>query len=125
MKYQTDIHSTNVLIPGFGLRFDDLYQAAGLAKLDQAFLDQQASEDRHQNGGVKKRPAGDKQQKLGECELRSQRVHQMPEPLSKASLRTWACETLLPGGTLWVSQTLPPMTEPRPIVMRPRIVASA
>ncbi len=32
---------------------------------------------------------------------------------------------LLPGGTLRVTQTLPPMIEPRPIVMRPRIVAPA
>ena len=27
--------------------------------------------------------------------------------------------TLLLGGTLWVSQTLPPIVEPRPMVMRP------
>jgi hypothetical protein len=31
----------------------------------------------------------------------------------------------LPGGTLSVNQTLPPIDEPRPIVMRPRIVAPA
>ena len=35
------------------------------------------------------------------------------------------CDTVLPGGTLRVSQTLPPMLDPRPIVMRPRIVAPA
>ena len=40
----------------------------------------------------------------------------MPEPASKSSLRSSACETLLPGGTLLVSHTLPPMTDPRPIV---------
>ena len=36
-----------------------------------------------------------------------------------------ACETMLPGGTLRVSQTLPPMTEPRPMVTRPSTVAPA
>jgi MFS family permease len=36
-----------------------------------------------------------------------------------------ACVMRLPGGTLSVSQTLPPIDEPRPIVMRPRIVAPA
>ena len=30
-----------------------------------------------------------------------------------------------PGGTLRVSHTLPPMDEPRPMVMRPRMVAPA
>ena len=47
----------------------------------------------------------------------------MPAPPSNTSLRTCACVMLLPGGTLRVSQTLPPMVEPRPMVMRPRIVA--
>ena len=32
--------------------------------------------------------------------------------------RTLPCDTLLPGGTLCVSHTLPPITEPRPIVSR-------
>ncbi len=36
-----------------------------------------------------------------------------------------ACITRLPGGTLRVSHTLPPIVAPRPIVMRPRIVAPA
>ena len=33
--------------------------------------------------------------------------------------------TALPGGTLRVSQTLPPMIEPAPMVMRPRMLAPA
>ncbi|MNH36882.1 hypothetical protein D3C79_977220 [compost metagenome] len=32
---------------------------------------------------------------------------------------------LLPGATLRVSQTLPPMVEPLPMVIRPRMVAPA
>jgi len=32
---------------------------------------------------------------------------------------------MLPAGTLFVSQTPPPIDEPRPMVMRPRIVAPA
>lgn len=39
--------------------------------------------------------------------------------------RTLPCATLVPGGTLCVSHTLPPITEPRPIVTRPRMVAPA
>lgn len=39
--------------------------------------------------------------------------------------RTLPCATLVPAGTLCVSHTLPPITEPRPIVTRPRIVAPA
>ena len=62
---------------------------------------------------------------------------QMPKARhSSASLgmRPWAtsgavtapaCETMLPGGTERVSQTLPPMTEPRPMVTRPSTVAPA
>lgn len=42
-----------------------------------------------------------------------------------SSFRELAWVMLLSGGTLWVSQTLPPMLEPRPIVTRPRIVAPA
>ena len=30
----------------------------------------------------------------------------------------------LEGGTLWVSQKFPPITEPRPMVTRPRMLAS-
>jgi hypothetical protein len=50
---------------------------------------------------------------------------QIPAPLSNSSLRTCAWLMTLPGGTLRVSQTLPPMLEPRPMVMRPNIVAPA
>ena len=32
-------------------------------------------------------------------------------------MRAVACVTMLFGGTSWVSQTLPPMVEPRPIVI--------
>ncbi|GEM_PF-6216432 len=39
--------------------------------------------------------------------------------------RICAWVTLLPGATLCVSQTLPPMVEPAPTVMRPRMVAPA
>ena len=35
------------------------------------------------------------------------------------------CTMRLPSGTLCVSQTLPPMTEPLPMVMRPRMEAPA
>src|SRR5690606_31766706 len=38
-------------------------------------------------------------------------------------LNAWV--TLLPAGTLSVSQTLPPMVEPLPTVMRPSTVAPA
>src|SRR5690606_23126335 len=41
------------------------------------------------------------------------------------ALRICAWVTLLPGATLWVNQTLPPMVEPAPTVMRPRTVAPA
>jgi len=47
----------------------------------------------------------------------------MPEPSPKTSLRTWAWEIRLCCGTLRVSPMLPPIVEPRPIVMRPRMVA--
>lgn len=50
---------------------------------------------------------------------------QIPAPLSNRSLRTCAWLMTLPGGTPRVSQTLPPMLEPRPMVIRPRIVAPA
>ena len=43
----------------------------------------------------------------------------MPPPSSNASVRTFAWVMWLPGGTLRVTHTLPPMTEPRPMVMRP------
>ena len=41
------------------------------------------------------------------------------------SCRLLACVTLLPGGTLRVSHTLPPMVDPRPMVTRPSTVAPA
>jgi hypothetical protein len=53
------------------------------------------------------------------------RTVQIPPPLSKTSLRACNWVTLLPGGTLRVSQTLPPIVDPRPIVIRPRMVAPA
>ena len=37
----------------------------------------------------------------------------------------FACVMFAPAGTLRVSHTLPPMVEPLPMVMRPRIVAPA
>jgi hypothetical protein len=40
VKYQTDIHSTDAFVPGFGLGFEDLYHPGGLAKLDHAFLNE-------------------------------------------------------------------------------------
>lgn len=49
----------------------------------------------------------------------------IPPPSMKSSLRDWACVTRLPGPTSLVSQTLPPMIEPRPIRILPRIVAPA
>ncbi len=50
---------------------------------------------------------------------------QIPPPPSNTSLRACTWVTLDPGGTLRVSQTLPPIVEPRPMVMRPRMVAPA
>jgi hypothetical protein len=49
----------------------------------------------------------------------------MPLPSVTLSSRSRVCAWAmrLPGGTLRVSQTLPPMVEPRPIVTRPRMVA--
>ena len=44
---------------------------------------------------------------------------------SGSLLRSCACVIWLLGGTLCVSHTLPPMVDPRPIVMRPRMVAPA
>lgn len=58
----------------------------------------------------------------------SSRVHshrQIPDPPSNVSSRAGPCVIELPGGTARVSQTFPPMLEPRPMVMRPRIVAPA
>jgi hypothetical protein len=48
---------------------------------------------------------------------------QIPAPCSNWSTRVWAWVIRLPGGTPWTSQTFPPITEPRPMVTRPRIVA--
>src|SRR5256885_1391889 len=42
-----------------------------------------------------------------------------------ACSRAWAWVTWAPGGTSSVTQTLPPMTAPRPSVTRPRMVAPA
>jgi hypothetical protein len=39
--------------------------------------------------------------------------------------RAVACVTTLFAGTSFVSQTLPPIVDPRPIVIRPRMVAPA
>ena len=48
----------------------------------------------------------------------------MPDPsLASSSLRAFAWDSWLPAGTLLVSQTLPPIVEPRPTVMRPSTVA--
>jgi hypothetical protein len=55
----------------------------------------------------------------------SVRGTQIPVPPSKVSVRLCACVMRLPGGTLCVTQTLPPMLDPRPMVMRPRMVAPA
>ncbi|MNT00882.1 hypothetical protein D3C72_1353280 [compost metagenome] len=60
----------------------------------------------------------------GGCRAREDGV-QPPSPQSGMSLTRLACVTLLPGATLRVSQTLPPMVDPLPIVTRPRIVAPA
>ena len=46
----------------------------------------------------------------------SSRHDQIPAPPSNDSLSALACVIVLPGGTLWVSQTLPPIEEPLPIV---------
>lgn len=43
----------------------------------------------------------------------------------RSARRLCAWVTWLPGGTPWVSQTLPPMIEPRPMVTRPSTVAPA
>ena len=47
----------------------------------------------------------------------------MPPPFSNAWVLGRPWEILLPAGTVLVSQTLPPMIEPLPMVTRPRIVA--
>ncbi len=49
--------------------------------------------------------------------------------LAASALATLFCSrawlSRLPGGTSCVSQTLPPISDPAPIVTRPRIVAPA
>jgi hypothetical protein len=55
----------------------------------------------------------------------SPRHDQIPAPPSNDSRSAFACVIVLPGGTLRVSQTLPPIYEPLPIVTRPRMVAPA
>ncbi|EXI71525.1 MAG: hypothetical protein AW07_03587 [Candidatus Accumulibacter sp. SK-11] len=51
-------------------------------------------------------------------------VHIPPPPSSTSFLDT-AWVRKLPGGMLCVSQTLPPIDDPRPMVTRPRMVAPA
>lgn len=52
--------------------------------------------------------------------------NQIPPPSANESLRLdCACVTRLPAGTDSVSQTEPPITEPRPIEIRPSTVAPA
>jgi hypothetical protein len=58
-------------------------------------------------------------------EFDDQPGHWRTLPAPPGSCWTLACVTWLPGGTLLVSQTLPPMLDPRPIVIRPRMVAPA
>ncbi len=50
---------------------------------------------------------------------------QMPAPCSNPDCTGSACDTREFGGTLCVSQTLPPITLPRPTVTRPSTVALA
>ena len=61
--------------------------------------------------------------KISKCGL--PRHDQIPAPPSNDSLRALAWVMLLPAGTLWVSQTLPPIEAPLPMVTRPRMVAPA
>ena len=51
--------------------------------------------------------------------------HAIRSPSRRRRARGGAGCDAAPGGTEWVSQTLPPMLEPRPMVMRPRMVAPA
>ncbi len=44
----------------------------------------------------------------------------MPEPPSKVFVTSFGLRHMTPGGTSRVTHTLPPITEPRPIVIRPR-----
>ena len=46
-------------------------------------------------------------------------------PVENICCRNWAWLTRDPGAKLWVSHTFPPTVEPRPIVIRPRMVAPA
>ena len=52
-------------------------------------------------------------------------IGQIPAPSSNASYLAFAWVMMLPGGTSRVSQTLPPIDEPLPIVTRPSTVAPA
>jgi hypothetical protein len=70
-------------------------------------------------------PAGPRGPMASSTPGRSAPAGQIPAPSWNDSLRDWAWVTKLPGGTERVNQTLPPMLEPLPIVMRPRIVAPA
>ena len=47
----------------------------------------------------------------------------IPSPSWKLTSTAFDCRILEYGGTLWVSQMLPPMTESWPMVMRQRIEA--
>ena len=80
-------------------------------------------------GADAERQVGDRFLDLGHdnspCGDRMGRTTQMPEPPSNRSSRTRAWVMRLPAGTPRVSHTLPPMLEPRPIVMRPSTVAPA
>ncbi len=59
------------------------------------------------------------------------RSHTSPHTLDRryfcvpSSCCKFACVIFAPAGTLRVSHTLPPMVEPLPMVIRPRIVAPA
>ena len=53
------------------------------------------------------------------------RMRPVAAPDRTSTLRICAWVTLLPGSTLCVSQTLPPIVDPAPTVMRPKMVAPA
>ena len=62
-----------------------------------------------------------------EAGAKQQRSHGYALPISDSSVG-WAesfCTSFVPAGTSFVTQTLPPMIEPLPMVMRPRMVAPA
>lgn len=67
------------------------------------------------------------QKLMEECRMRGRSAgfDQMPSPSRKPWVTGRPCVTIVPAGTLCVSHTFPPMTEPRPMVMRPKRVAPA